>query len=111
MLKITEILTEYRKNPIGIDIEKPRFSWKLESEANDVIQEAYQIAVKNGGNITWDSGKIESNQSVLVEYSGEKLLPMTKYTVNVIAWDNQSESASSSSSFDQEPKRFAALLS
>jgi len=100
MLKITEILTEYRKNPIGIDIEKPRFSWKLESEANDVIQEAYQIAVKNGGNITWDSGKIESNQSVLVEYSGEKLLPMTKYTVNVITWDNQSESASSSSSFE-----------
>lgn len=29
---IRDLTIEYRKNPIGID-EKPRFSWKLESES------------------------------------------------------------------------------
>ena len=31
---IRDLTIEYRKNPIGID-EKPRFSWKLESEKQD----------------------------------------------------------------------------
>ena len=34
---IRDLTIEYRKNPIGID-EKPRFSWKLESEKQDVVQ-------------------------------------------------------------------------
>ena len=39
---IRDLTIEYRKNPIGID-EKPRFSWKLESEKQDVVQTNYQI--------------------------------------------------------------------
>ena len=34
---IRDLTIEYRKNPIGID-EKPRFSWKLESEKQDVVE-------------------------------------------------------------------------
>ena len=39
---IRDLTIEYRKNPIGID-EKPRFSWKLESEKQDVVQTNYQV--------------------------------------------------------------------
>lgn len=47
---IRDLTIEYRKNPIGID-EKPRFSWKLESEKQDVVQTSYQIQVVSGGQL------------------------------------------------------------
>ena len=47
---IRDLTIEYRKNPIGID-EKPRFSWKLESEKQDVVQTSYQIQVVRGGQL------------------------------------------------------------
>lgn len=53
---IRDLTIEYRKNPIGID-EKPRFSWKLESEKQDVVQTSYQIQVVSGGQLMWDSGR------------------------------------------------------
>ena len=54
---IRDLTIEYRKNPIGID-EKPRFSWKLESEKQDVVQTSYQIQVVSGGQLMWDSGRL-----------------------------------------------------
>ena len=58
---------EYLKNPIGIDIVKPRFSWALESSERGEYQTAHQILVasnrekldRNDGD-KWDSGKVES---------------------------------------------------
>lgn len=75
---LQELLIEYRENPIGID-EKPRFSWKLESEKQNVIQQSYQIQVASQGKFIWDSGRVESSQSVLVPYEGKELEPMTPY--------------------------------
>lgn len=43
-MELKEITIEYRKAPVGID-ENPRFSWKLESSRQDVLQEAYRIQV------------------------------------------------------------------
>ena len=66
---IRDLTIEYRKNPIGID-EKPRFSWKLESEKQDVVQTNYQIQVVSGGRLMWDRGRVKSDQSVLVRRAG-----------------------------------------
>lgn len=87
---IRDLTIEYRKNPIGID-EKPRFSWKLESEKQDVVQTSYQIQVVSGGQLMWDSGRVESDQSVLVPYKGAALKEMTVYQVQVSVWDNCGE--------------------
>ena len=67
---IRDLTIEYRKNPIGID-EKPRFSWKLESEKQDVVQTNYQIQVVSGGRLMWDerlvgSGGMPSSHSATV---------------------------------------------
>ena len=43
---------EYLKNPMGIDIQKPRLQWNCEG---GVKQTAYQIVTDN-----WDSGKVAS---------------------------------------------------
>lgn len=70
MLKIVDLKTEYRKNPIGIDEIHPRFSWKLVSDRQNVIQEAYQISVSCDGKEEWNSGVVKSSQSQNVRYQG-----------------------------------------
>lgn len=70
---------ENRTEPRGIDVAKPRLAWMLDAGR----QSAYQVEV--GG--VWDSGKIDSDQSVAVEYAGPPLKPQTRYEWRVRAWD------------------------
>ena len=53
---------EYRENPIGID-NPPRFSWKIKSSRQDLVQTAYQIQVTGGGKLMWDSGCVKSGKA------------------------------------------------
>jgi alpha-L-rhamnosidase len=81
-IKITELLCEYLNNPLGIDVQRPRLSWKLflATNAHGQRQTAYQVLVssskdllaKNKGDL-WDSGEIASDQSVHVVYDGKAL--------------------------------------
>lgn len=96
---LRDITVEYRTNPVGLDVN-PRFSWKIVSDAQNVLQTAYRIIVKRNDDILWDSGKKESSQSVLVEYAGEKLLPMTEYAVEIMVWDNQDEAHQDKTGFE-----------
>ncbi len=84
MLKCFELLTNYRKNPIGIDDKNPQFSWKFDSDKKNVMQSAYRIIVDG----MWDSGRVESDESAHVEYKGKALEPKTRYSVKVKAWDD-----------------------
>lgn len=70
---------EYRENPLGIDVAKPRLSWILDSGR----QTAYQVVVAG----VWDSGKVASDQSVGVEYAGKPLSSGTLYEWKVRTWD------------------------
>lgn len=96
-MRLYDVRTEYQRNPIGIDVKKPRFSWKMESDKQDTVQEAYQIQVTqmnflgNSERIVWNSGKVESEESVLVEYGGEDLLPRTEYRCKLSVWNNHEE--------------------
>jgi alpha-L-rhamnosidase len=71
---------EMLTNPEGIDVLKPRLSWQIKSDVNDVKQTAYQIVVAstlenlnaNKADL-WDSGKVTSNESVNIIYNGKKL--------------------------------------
>ena len=42
-VNIENLKCEYLTNPIGIDIQEPRFNWQLNSEQHGVNQIAYQI--------------------------------------------------------------------
>jgi alpha-L-rhamnosidase len=72
-LSVQKLLTENNHNPIGLDVTIPRFSWQLLSSKRNVFQTAYQIQVFIAGMdnaVVWNSGKVMSEQSVLVPYSG-----------------------------------------
>jgi alpha-L-rhamnosidase len=81
-----DLRVEYLSNPMGIDTDQPRFSWKLNSEERNINQKAYQLIVstsraetiKKNGQI-WDSGKITTNETVNIEYNGKPLQSNTKY--------------------------------
>lgn len=65
-MKAVNLNVEYLKNPIGIDMVRPRLSWTFEDGTK---QKAYQIIAKDDrGNLLWDSGKVESSRMHLVEW-------------------------------------------
>ena len=80
--------------PLGMDAEKPLFSWKIEDSRHGARQTAYQIQVasaaeKLGGGKpdVWDSGRVESDNSVGVAYAGPAFEPSKRYYWRVVTWD------------------------
>jgi alpha-L-rhamnosidase len=92
---ITGLTTEFADRPLGIDKANPRLSWQLESGRRGTMQEAYQLRVSTsaerlaaGKAEVWDSGRVESGQSVLVPYAGPDLTSRQRYHWAVRVWDD-----------------------
>jgi len=92
----TRLRCEHRLNPSGVDVPRPRLSWALEAEARCKRQTAFRILVsdnekdlsENRGNL-WDSGKVLSDRTVGVVYSGEELHSGTRCFWKVRSWDER----------------------
>ncbi len=100
MLSIQTIKTEYRVNPIGLDEACPRFSWVLVSDQNNTVQASYRLTVTGNDGTIWDTGTVESGQTILVPYAGAKLSPKMRYHVAVHACDNHGETATEEGFFE-----------
>ena len=101
--KIENLMVEYSRNPIGMDIKNPRFSWQMMAPYNerDYSQTAYQVVVKDpGGAVMWDSKKVLSDESVSILYAGSPLHATTKYDWSAVVWDQNGITASGSSWFE-----------
>jgi len=77
---------EYVHNPLGIDVSAPRLSWQSDSTERHWKQAAYQVLVAtssdrlaSGQADVWESGKIESDDSVNVAYKGPALESRKRY--------------------------------
>jgi alpha-L-rhamnosidase len=92
-VKIEQPLTENLIDPIGIDNNKPRFSWKITSNTPNTLQTAYAIKVSEGKKIIWSTGKVASDQSVLINYDGPSLAANHQYSWQVKIWDNHGKSS------------------
>lgn len=96
---VDRITCEYMDAPQVIDALSPRLSWINNAVLPDergISQSAYQILVasdkkllKEGNADLWDSGKIKSDKSTLVPYSGEKLESFKNCYWKVRVWDNK----------------------
>ncbi len=93
-LKPVALRCEYRSNPLGIDEAQPRLTWRVESGERGQKQTAYQILVASnekllraGTGDLWDSGKISSDQSVNIVYSGNPLASRQQCFWKVCVWD------------------------
>lgn len=92
--EITDTRCEYQVNPQGIDNLHPRLTWVISSKRRGEIQTAYQVLVaskkellaENKGDL-WDSGRVQSDQSVDIEYTGKTLLSRDNCFWKVRFWD------------------------
>ncbi|MFV0266131.1 MAG: hypothetical protein ACK5HT_03240, partial [Draconibacterium sp.] len=83
---LNDLTCEYERQPPGIDTPNPRFSWKIESGERGVYQASYRIIVgKNEKEVLretgdlWDSGEIQSGNSVNITYEGKPLQSNQNY--------------------------------
>jgi alpha-L-rhamnosidase len=79
-LRPAQLRCEYRVDPLGVDVPRPRLSWILLSDQRGQRQTAYQVLVasdpqKLSGDVgdLWDSGWVESDESIQVAYAGSPL--------------------------------------
>lgn len=85
---------EYRSNPLGLDMTQSRVFWQVQSDERAQGQTAYQILVassekllqKNEGDL-WDSGKVASDETINILYSGKPLKSGMQCFWKVKAWD------------------------
>ncbi|MBN2093604.1 family 78 glycoside hydrolase catalytic domain, partial [candidate division KSB1 bacterium] len=91
---VTNLRTEYKTNPVGIDVLQPRFSWLILTTERGFMQDAYQIQaaeskenLQKGKNLLWDSGKVPSDQSNQVGYAGPALKTGQRVYWRVRIWD------------------------
>jgi alpha-L-rhamnosidase len=85
-------MTENLPDPIGIGSRQPRFSWQLSAPDRNVLQTAYEIQVSNaadGGSPVWNSGKVQSDESLFIAYRGPAVQAGHKYFWRVRVWDNK----------------------
>ncbi|HJS00174.1 MAG TPA: family 78 glycoside hydrolase catalytic domain, partial [Flavobacterium sp.] len=95
---VAHLTCEMVENPLTIQPNQARFSWQLNSKKEKGSQKSYQILIasseeklkKNQADI-WDSGKVISNQSQLISYSGNPLKNEAKYFWKVKVWDNRNK--------------------
>lgn len=93
-LPATDLRCEYLADPLGIDVARPRLSWRLDWPWRGAKQTAYRLLVasspdllaKDQGNL-WDSGRVNSDESILVEYAGKVLASERFCYWKIQAWD------------------------
>ena len=107
-LSVSDMRVEYHKSPIGMDEPKPRFSYRVSPGGGPWVvldpetippkhQTARRIVVKEkkSGRQVWDSGWVESGETIQIEYEGKPLKPFTAYTWSVTVKDEKGRESES----------------
>jgi alpha-L-rhamnosidase len=98
-LAVKNLRCEYKTDPLGIDVAKPRLSWELVSADRGTLQTSYEIRVaatetdlaKN--KLVWSTGKITSDASNQIEYAGPALETSKAYFWQVRVADNHNRAS------------------
>jgi alpha-L-rhamnosidase len=96
----TDLRCDYAVNPLGVDSQNPRLFWKLKSGERGQMQTAYEIlAASSGKNLAadngdlWDSGKVESGETIQIPFAGEKLKSSEQVFWKVREWDENTNAS------------------
>ena len=88
MVQITDLLTEYKKNPVGMDEFAPRFSYRITGECRKQIMRQIRVWKENG-ECVWDSSFVESDDTSQIPYLGKTLEKFTRYYWSVAVKDDK----------------------
>jgi len=93
-LTVTALRCEYATDPLGVDTPSPRLFWQIAANRRAERQTAYRVLVassldmlaRDNGDL-WDSGRVESDDTIQVPYSGRPLSSSQQVFWKVHAWD------------------------
>ncbi|HMN59324.1 MAG TPA: family 78 glycoside hydrolase catalytic domain [Anaerolinea sp.] len=78
---------EHLREALGIGAAAPRLSWQVQTAAKNWFQAAYQIQCSlPDGTIRGQTGRVESDQSVLVDWPFEPLRSREQVSLRVRVW-------------------------
>lgn len=98
--RLYDLTVNYSKNPIGIERENIKFSWKIKSNIIGLTQNEYQIKVKDiSGKEIWNSGVVKSSLSVGIPYKGPALSLESRYSWSVSVNSSTGDSITSDPAF------------
>lgn len=93
-MNVTDLRCEQATDPLGVDVPRPRLSWRLLSDERGQRQTAYQIfaastreGLESGQADLWKSGRIESDQTNFIAYGGAPLASGQQVFWRLIAFD------------------------
>jgi hypothetical protein len=89
-----DLRCDYAVNPLGVDSQNPRLFWKLAGSGRGQKQTAYQIVsassekdLARGHDDLWDSGKVESDETIQIPCAGAALQSSQQIFWKVRVWD------------------------
>jgi alpha-L-rhamnosidase len=92
--QVDRLRCEYLENPLSIDVTKPRLNWLMRFDERGQRQTAYQILVASSPELLqqdkgdlWDTGRVESDRSIQIEYAGKPLQSHAQCWWKVRVWD------------------------
>jgi alpha-L-rhamnosidase len=102
------LLTEYQRDPLGLDETVPRFSWRLDDARRGARQTAYRVLVASSperlatdDGDRWDSGRVAADATTHVAYAGAPLRAFDAAVWKVQSWDGDGQASAWS-----DPARF-----
>ncbi len=93
-MRVCSLKTEQLDEPLGLELARPRLSWRLESDRPGARQSAYRVRVASspealaaGGADLWDSGTVASDACFDIAYAGAPLGSRQRCWWTVEVWD------------------------
>src|SRR5437773_330394 len=86
---VTGLRVEHLTNPLGIDVGRPRLSWRITSAERNTVQAAYQLQVTRNERLIWDTGRTSGDSSVFVVYAGPDLESRRRHAGRTRVWDGK----------------------
>lgn len=77
---VVDLRVENLIEPLGLDTDAPRFSWKIVSSRQNTLQASYHILVASSRELLdqekgdlWDSGDVQNDEQLWIPYHGKPL--------------------------------------
>jgi alpha-L-rhamnosidase len=83
-----DVRIEHLRDTLGIGTDRPRLSWTVKTESRDWFQTGYEIeSYDPDGKLRDQTGRVESDQSVLVDWPFAPLASREQLSLRVRVWD------------------------